>query len=126
MNTENNTPVSSNDNDNKPKWFTRKVYETDAEKKRDFWIGVVLFFVLNIVLILCQWGLGIGFIAAVPDTGIGETANVLVPLLSIVITFAPWVINGGLVIYFALTRSQIALGMVRGSASCSPSSCALG
>ena len=115
MNSENNSPLDSNNSDGKPKWLTRKIYETDAEKKRDFWLGVVLFFVLNIVLTACQWGLGIGLFAISPDIVNSDfISSPLFTILSWVLTLLPWVINGGLLIYFAVTRSQIALGMVAG------------
>ena len=115
MNTENNTPIGSNDNEGKPKWLTRKEYTDPAEKKRDFWIGVAIFFVLNIVLTLCQWGLGAGFYAASPSiVDSNFPSSPLFSILSWVLLLMPWVINIALVVYFALTRSQIALGMVAG------------
>lgn len=113
MNSENNTPIGSNDNEGKPKWLTRKIYETAAEKKRDFWIGVGIFFALNIVLTLCQWGL----LAVSPEftiTGSDRVSSTLASILYLVFTLAPWVINIGLIVFFALTRSQIALGMLAG------------
>lgn len=113
MNSENNTPISSNDSDNKPKWLARKIYETDAEKKRDFWIGVGIFFVLNIALALCQWGLfAVSLEFTVP--GSDSVSSTLASVLYLVFTLAPWVINIGLIVFFAFTRSQIALGMVAG------------
>ena len=115
MNTENNTPIGSNDNEGKPKWLTRKEYTDPAEKKRDFWIGVAIFFVLNIVLTLCQWGLGFGVGSVFPDFSNSDSvSSTLATILYLVFALAPWVINIGLIIYFAHTRSQIALGMVAG------------
>lgn len=115
MNSENNTPLDSSDNDSKPKWLTRKEYTDPAEKKRDFWLGVGLFFVLNIALTLCQWGVGFGTFAISPEVRNSDfVSSPLFTILYWVLTLLPWVINGGLVIYFALTRSQIALGMVAG------------
>jgi len=115
MNLDNNSPIGSNDNEGKPKWLTRKEYTDPAEKKRDFWIGVAIFFVLNIVLTLCQWGVGIGVFTAAPDALNSDfMSSPLFTILSWGLTLLPWVINIALVIYFALTRSQIALGMVAG------------
>ncbi|HMS00760.1 MAG TPA: hypothetical protein PKK96_00095 [Anaerolineales bacterium] len=115
MNTENNTPISPNDSDGKPKWLTRKEYIDPAEKKRDFWIGVAIFFVLNIVLTLCQWGLGFGLLSAPSNfAGTDSASSTLASIFYLVFALAPWVINIGLIIYFAFTRSQIALGMVAG------------
>jgi hypothetical protein len=51
-----NQPPEELPGDSKPKWLTRKIYETDSEKKKDFWIGVGLFFGLNILLGICSWG----------------------------------------------------------------------
>lgn len=115
MNSENNTPIGSGDNDSKPKWLTPKVYETDAEKKRDFWIGVGIFFVLNIVLTLCQWGVGADALTVSPTNGSSDfVSSTLFTILSWVFLLLPWVINIGLIIYFAFTRNQVALGMVAG------------
>lgn len=115
MNSDNNSPLDSNNSNDKPKWLTRKVYETDAEKKRDFWLGVGLFFVLNIVLVACQWGLGAGFFAVSPSiVDSNFPSSTLFTILSWALLLLPWVINIAFVIYFALTRSQIALGMVAG------------
>lgn len=112
MNTENNAPIGSNDDEGKPKWLTHKEYTDPAEKKRDFWIGVGIFFVLNVVLVLCQWGAAFGIIAAFSD--FVDSGSIFTSILYIVYTLAPWVINIGLIVYFAFTRSQIALGMVAG------------
>ena len=95
--------------------FKPKIYETAAEKKKDFWLGVGLFFALNIVLTLCQWGLGFGFISLSPNFNYSDpTFSALYSVLSIFFYILPWLINIGLIIYFAFTRGQIALGMVAG------------
>lgn len=97
------------------KWFTRKIYEARAEKRRDFWIGVVLFFVLNVVLVLCQWGARFGLFALQPDVfSSPSVSSSLYSILSILLTVLPWVVNIGLILFFAFTRSQIALGMLAG------------
>ncbi len=115
MNLDNNSPIGSNDSGDKPKWLTRKEYTDPAEKKRDFWIGVVIFFVLNIVLTLCQWGISAGFYTVSPSiVDSNFPSSPLFSILSWALLLMPWVINIALVIYFALTRSQIALGMVAG------------
>ncbi|HQV94196.1 MAG TPA: hypothetical protein PLA27_09915 [Anaerolineales bacterium] len=115
MNSENNSPLDSNNSDGKPKWLTPKVYETDAERKRDFWIGVGIFFALNIVLTLCQWGVGAGALTVSPTNGSSDfVSSTLFTILTWVFLLLPWVINIGLIIYFAFTRNQVALGMVAG------------
>lgn len=103
------------DGTGKPSWLTRKEYTDPAEKKKDFWIGVGLFFVLNIVLTLCQWGLGYGAMTVAPDGfGSDDFSTTLMTIISWIFILLPWVINIGLIIFFAFTRSQIALGMVAG------------
>ena len=115
MNSENNSPIGLNDNENKPKWLTRKIYETAAEKKRDFWLGVGLFFLLNILLVVCQWGFSAGVYAVSPSMVDSDfPSSPLFSILSWALLLLPWVINIGLIVFFALTRSQIALGMVAG------------
>lgn len=138
MNTENNTPIDPNDgadqppasdqnnapfelagNNGKPKWLTRKEYTDPAEKKRDFWLGVGIFFVLNIALTLCQWGLGYGVLAVSPDGfNSGFTSSPMATMMATILVWGllllPWVLNIGLIVFFAFTRSQIALGMVAG------------
>lgn len=114
-----NQPLEELPGDSKSKWFTRKIYETEAEKKKDFWRGVGLFFGLNILLGICSWGSTVLFFnwaypAAIPVGGSPSPAADLVSALSCIMSLLPWVINIGLIIYFALTRSQIALGMVAG------------
>ncbi|HRQ33814.1 MAG TPA: hypothetical protein PLM89_11990, partial [Anaerolineales bacterium] len=112
---QNNAPFELAGNNGKPKWLTRKEYTNPAEKKRDFWIGVAIFFVLNIVLTLCQWGLGAGFYTVSPSiVDSNFPSSPLFSILSWALLLMPWVINIALVIYFALTRSQIALGMLAG------------
>ncbi|HLA08420.1 MAG TPA: hypothetical protein VJ022_13310 [Anaerolineales bacterium] len=119
MNSENNIPDTGNDNKSGSWFFTRKIYETKAEKKKDFWIGVGLFFGLNIVLALCSWGATALFFswaypAVYPIGGPPAPAANLVSTLSFIVSLLPWALNIGLIIYFAFTRSQIALGMLAG------------
>ncbi|MCC6299999.1 MAG: hypothetical protein IT314_11925 [Anaerolineales bacterium] len=112
MNQDSNEPIIQPQHEGGgSKWLTRKEYTDPAEKKKDFWIGVALFFVLNVVLTLCQWGLGYGVTSAAPDLNASSTLGTI---LMWVFLLLPWAINIGLIIYFAFTRSQIALGMVAG------------
>src|SRR5262245_37394651 len=99
----------------KRSWFTRKIYETEAEKQKDFWIGVGLLFGLNLVLFLFGWAalLLLGS-SSVTFPGSDSPLGDLYTSLACVLQLLPWLINFGLIIYFALTRSQIALGMVAG------------
>lgn len=110
-----NQPPEEQSSGSTPKWLARKIYDTEAEKKRDFWLGVGLWWGLNILLTLCQWGVGFGLFTVSPDFISSDSASS--PLFTIagwIFALLPWAINIGLIIYFALTRSQIALGMVAG------------
>ena len=96
-------------------WLTRKEYTGPAEKKRDFWRGIGLFFVLNIVMALCSWGASTALynITYTPN----GTNTQLVDVYSIVgfiLAVIPLLINIGLIVFFAFTRRQIALGMLAG------------
>jgi len=96
-------------------WLTPKEYTDPAEKKKDFWIGVGLFFGLNIVLGICFAGASVALSsAAFPADGSGTAFSDLYSILSCILSLLPWLINIGLMLYFAFTRSQIALGMLAG------------
>jgi hypothetical protein len=95
--------------------LTRKEYTDPAEKKKDFRIGIALFFGLNILLALCSWGLtALLFSSTLAFDSSNTQAYNIYSVLSCVIGALPLVINIGLILYFAFTRSQIALGMVTG------------
>ena len=93
----------------------KKIYESEAEKKKDFWRGVGLWFGLNILMALCSWGVNAALFGVMssPDGSSTPLSNVY-PILSLILGTLPLLINIGLIIYFALTRSQIALGMLAG------------
>jgi hypothetical protein len=93
--------------------LSRKEYTSDEEKKKDFWIGFAVWFILNVVLCLLQLGAGalVAGLASTIEQG-GGASETLISAFSLVTSLLPWVINIGLMIYFALTRSQIALGML--------------
>lgn len=101
----------------RPKWFARKDYSSPAEKKKDFWLGVGLFFLLNILLGLCSWGVLalFGYSGALFNVST-STYSDLYSVLTCILGLLPWILNIGLVIYFAFTRNQIAYGMVAGFA----------
>jgi hypothetical protein len=115
MDLGNNAPKNIREDNSRPSVFTRKIYETDAEQKKDFWRGVGLWWGLNILLTLCQWGVGFGLFTVSPDFISSDSASS--PLFTIagwIFALLPWAINIGLILYFAFTRSQIALGMLAG------------
>lgn len=121
MNEHSNEPIQSGEPQQtagveaKPGWFSRKEYSDPAEKRRDFWIGVGLWWGLNILLSICQYGLAFGLFAVSPDSISSDwLSSPLFSILSWLLTLLPWIINIGLIIYFAFTRSQIALGMLAG------------
>jgi hypothetical protein len=91
--------------------LTPKIYTDPAEKKRDFWRGVGLWFGLNIVMTLCNLGLT----TVLDNAAISSNAPFAAySTISIVVGIIPWLVNIGLLVYFAMTRSQIALGMLAG------------
>ena len=95
--------------------LTAKEYTDPAEKKKDFWIGVGLFFGLNILLGICFAGASVALSsAAFPADGSSTTFSDLYSILSCILSLLPWLINIGLMLYFAFTRSQVALGMLAG------------
>lgn len=95
--------------------LTRKEYTDPAEKKKDFWLGVGLWFGLNIILSLCVWGANAMLLTGISSSGdSSSTAYDLYSILSAILGCLPLLINIGLIIYFAFTRSQIALGMLAG------------
>lgn len=107
-------PTSSPDDESRPTWLTRKEYTDPAEKKKDFWLGFGLWWVLNILLTLCQWGVSIALFS-IPSTD--ETLATVVSIGTMILYILPWLINIGLIIYLAFTRSQMALGMLAGFGS---------
>ena len=99
----------------KKTWLTRKAYTGPAEKKRDFWRGVGLFFGLNIVMALCSWGASAALAnMTYTPNGPNDQLVTVYPVVSFVLGVIPLLINIGLIVFFAFTRSQIALGMLAG------------
>lgn len=95
--------------------FKQKIYETDAEKKKDFRRGIALFFGLNILMGLCSWGVAVLFYSSLFTTDFtNNPVSNLYSTLSCILGALPLFINVGLILFFAFTRSQIALGMVAG------------
>jgi hypothetical protein len=113
-------PFTEPPDDNTP-IMTPPVANQDEVKKKnrkEFWYGVGLFFVLNIIMGLCGWGVQFAAIAAVSSIGGNDpTLTNIVTVLSGLISFAPFVINVVLMIYFVVkNRPQVALGMLAGFA----------
>src|ERR1051325_6361625 len=93
----------------------QKIYETEDEKKKDFWLGVGLFFLLNILMALCSWAAYALIFSAMSRLNDSNTfVYNAFSILSTIIGCLPLLINALLIIYFASTRSQIALGMLTG------------
>ena len=97
--------------------LTRKQYVNPAEKKKDFWRGVGLFFGLNIVMALCSWGAGAALsnMTYTPN-GPNPQLESVYPALNFMLGVIPLLVNIGLIVFFAFTRSRIALGMLAGFA----------
>jgi hypothetical protein len=86
-----------------------------VDKKKDFWRGVGLFFGLNIVMALCSWGASTALynMTYTPDGTNTQFVDVY-SMVSFMLGAIPLLINIGLIVYFAFTRRQIALGMLAG------------
>lgn len=86
-----------------------------AEKKKDFWRGVGLFFGLNIVMALCSWGASTAlYNMTYTPNGTNTQLVDVYSTVSFILGVIPLLINIGLIVFFAFTRSQIALGMLAG------------
>lgn len=93
--------------------LTRKEYTDPTEKKKDFWLGVALWFGLNIVMALCSWGVAALFASTLASSdGSNTTLYNIYSMVNLLLGLAPLLINIGLIIFFAATRSQVALGML--------------
>ncbi len=88
----------------------KKVYENEAEKKKDFWRGFWIWWGLNLLLGILSTAGTVSLSSLVYNSS--NASSALASALSIVLGLIPLMINIGLLIYFALTRSQIALGML--------------
>jgi len=85
--------------------LAKKVYETKAEKRTDFIIGFVGFFILNVII-----GVVIMFLAwVISELGL---SNDLAALFGLILYCFPLLVNIGLILYTGFTRSWIALGML--------------
>jgi hypothetical protein len=89
----------------------RKIYETRGEKVKDFIIGFLVFIGVNVVFGLISWGIlaATGSLGSSDPTGIINTAG---PVVSLVTSVLPLLLNVGLMIYFGLTRIWILWGML--------------
>jgi hypothetical protein len=81
-----------------------------VRKNKEFWQGVGLFFGLNILLFVVISVLQIAISNSSLNSSSGAAA-----ILVLILGFSPFVINIGLMIYFAVTNhGQIATGMLAG------------
>ena len=78
-----------------------------AKKRRDFWMGVGLYFGLNFVMWAGQFGLYIVLSSISLDYDLTST-------ITTIAGFLPYLINIGLIIFLAFKRPQMALGMLAG------------
>ena len=81
-----------------------------AKKRRDFWIGVGIFFGLNIALWACQ----VAFVGIATSTSPNMFDSSTMNPIGIFVAFLPWLVNIGLIIFLAFKRPQMALGMLAG------------
>jgi hypothetical protein len=89
----------------------RKVYETQSEKKKDFAIGAGVFISLNVLLFILSTAISALFM--MPSANSASDAAAALALLGICLFYViPFLINIGVLIYFMLTRTWIAIGML--------------
>jgi hypothetical protein len=94
----------------------RKMYETRADKVKDFFIGFLVFWGVNILFVLGLVGItaAMGTLGSNDPTGIVSSIGGISWLITSVL---PTLINLGLMIYFGITRIWIFWGMLGGFAS---------
>jgi hypothetical protein len=80
----------------------RKVYDTPAEKRKDFFLGIGLFILMNGFFALVFF-----WLSSLPSPQ-PTFFNILMPIVSCL----PFLANVVLMLIFALTRHWIALGML--------------
>ncbi len=89
--------------------LTRKIYATRGEKTIDFFVGFVGWFVLNGII-----GGGAQLVITVLNNAFisvnNSTAQSVVGVTGLVLGCIPFILNIGLIIFFAFTRHWIALG----------------
>ena len=81
-----------------------------AKKRRDFWMGVGLFFGLNIVL----WIFQIAFYWLITTLDADLMYSDAIGVVGLMLGLLPWLVNIGLIIFLAFKRPQMALGMLAG------------
>ncbi len=87
----------------------KKEYTTRAEKRMDFGIGVVVFFGLNVLITLVQYLLLGVLLYAFKSSESADAVRLGVSCLAFPLQV---LINIGVVVYFALTRTWISIGML--------------
>ena len=89
----------------------RKIYETTSEKRKDFWLGFIGWWVLNILMGVIGFVISLAVTPMMSNMDFETSAN-LMNTVSLLASCLPLLINVGLMILFAFTRSQVALGML--------------
>lgn len=94
----------------KRSWLVSKEYADEAEKKKDLWRGFWLWWGLNILLWVVSTALAVG--ASNFTYSDNELVSSIASVAGLLVGLLPWLINIGFIIFFAFTRSQMALGML--------------
>lgn len=89
----------------------RKIYETQSEKKKDFAIGAGVFIGLNVLLLILSSVVSVLFTLPFVNTE-SDTAAGLALLGGCLFYVIPFLFNIAALIYFMLTRTWIAIGML--------------
>ncbi len=91
----------------------QKEYTDPAEKRKDFWFGVVLWVGLNVLAFpICSFLVSIGLSSVATGLDSSDTSTTLISIAGVALGLLPLLINIGLIVYFAFTRRQVALGML--------------
>jgi len=90
--------------------FAPKEYETSGHKWGDFAIGFALWFVLNTLMLAALWVVT-GFLTD-PSVSNNPALNQALGYALLCMSVLPLIVNIGLIIFFAMRRRWIALGML--------------
>ncbi len=90
--------------------LTRATYETRSQKVRDFLIGYIGWFVLNALVNALLYAFAFLSPALMTSNDYDPTLQSTLSIVGLVCNIGAFLLNIGLLIYFALTRYWIALG----------------
>jgi hypothetical protein len=90
--------------------FTPKVYETTGQKRVDFFLGVAIWAVVNVLMVIGSFG--VGALSSAPEIVNNSILLTLVTVSSVFCGVAPLIINVGGIVFLAFYRRWMAFGML--------------